>query len=636
MSIFRRSLIKKLKKEINPIKCLMKEDSTKRCYINTGILANINTKVEIKIKSPEFLQSNQSNQWCFFGSRISSTSDDRCFLALGYPQFFAGFGNQSRNNLYWESNKDYKIELDTNTCIINDTVYNLDNTLEFESKYPLLLGAMSNNNSVDNRQHFGSIYYCKIWQGNELVRDLIPCLDDKAVACMYDKVTKRYFYSEIDSFDYEIIDENYTGRLDYIQSDGNQWIDTEFIPSSSTKVEIDLAYVSGYTQFIFGSRTSTSSNDVYDLLLYKTDNLNFRSDFVCSYSGSDSYKAIQEMTGYPRFKIIKDKNITTYVNNFVKERDYQEFQSSYNMYIFAINQSDTAYLPSSIKLYSLKIYEDDVLIRDFVPWLDENKVPCLYDYITDKCYYNQGTSDFLYSLEKTKYQNKGCLLDLDGINNSRTGHDSTATIWEDLSGNNNDCSLSKMEGYIEWGDDYLRNTNTKMSADINIDTDIVLCEYEKTISFGISDSSNHEAGLFATTMSATNVKGLVIYNNFIAQRISEYNKQISYNFFGENIAFYDVIITRNKIKLYKNGVLIAEAENIYKLYDSNKLRIFGTYHSEQRSRCMSLHKLLVYNRALIEEEIKLNYKINKSRFNVIEESTETVTETIETTSESEV
>ncbi len=43
----------------------------------------------------------------------------------------------------------------------------------------------------------GRVYSCKMYDlENNLLRDLRPCIDDYNVACMYDKVTKQYFYNK--------------------------------------------------------------------------------------------------------------------------------------------------------------------------------------------------------------------------------------------------------------------------------------------------------------------------------------------------------------------------------------------------------------------------------------------------------
>lgn len=45
-------------------------------------------------------------------------------------------------------------------------------------------------------------------------------------------------------------------------------------------------------------------------------------------------------------------------------------------------------------IYSFKLYDNDTLVRDMIPVLDENGVACMYDRITDAFFYNAGTGNF--------------------------------------------------------------------------------------------------------------------------------------------------------------------------------------------------------------------------------------------------
>lgn len=67
--------------------------------------------------------------------------------------------------------------------------------------------------------------------------------------------------------------------------------------------------------------------------------------------------------------------------------------TSYPLYLFANNQAGTAKHLSSIKLYSCKIYQNNVLIRDFIPVLYGTE-KCLYDRANGQYYFNQGSGTF--------------------------------------------------------------------------------------------------------------------------------------------------------------------------------------------------------------------------------------------------
>lgn len=50
------------------------------------------------------------------------------------------------------------------------------------------------------------------------------------------------------------------------------------------------------------------------------------------------------------------------------------------------------------RCYSLKLYKAGVLIRSFIPILDQNGVPCMYDTVTATPFYNSGTGAFIAGL----------------------------------------------------------------------------------------------------------------------------------------------------------------------------------------------------------------------------------------------
>ena len=76
--------------------------------------------------------------------------------------------------------------------------------------------------------------------------------------------------------------------------------------------------------------------------------------------------------------------------------------SSYAMsipiYLFGRDNAGNADgLATNLTIYGFKIYDErDILIHDFVPMLDDEDTPCLYDTITDTYKYNAGSGTFSY------------------------------------------------------------------------------------------------------------------------------------------------------------------------------------------------------------------------------------------------
>lgn len=73
------------------------------------------------------------------------------------------------------------------------------------------------------------------------------------------------------------------------------------------------------------------------------------------------------------------------------------FTSPFTIYLFACNTGGTVELESigAMKIWYCKLYEDSVLKHDFIPVIDLEGVPCFYDKITKKFFYNKGTGQFI-------------------------------------------------------------------------------------------------------------------------------------------------------------------------------------------------------------------------------------------------
>ena len=177
----------------------------------------------------------------------------------------------------------------------------------------------------------------------------------------------------------------YKQILTYIQSSGSQYINTGFKPNNNTRVVVDVEKTSG--GWIFGARTS-STNKTYGVY---HDGSSFRNDYYNSYSSTLSNK------WSTRLIVDKNKNVLTVGGTSVTATS-GNFSCDYSMWLFAMNQKDTALAYGTFKLYSCQIYDNGTLIRDYIPVLDWENVPCLYDKVNRKMYYNAGTGTFAYEI----------------------------------------------------------------------------------------------------------------------------------------------------------------------------------------------------------------------------------------------
>lgn len=173
-------------------------------------------------------------------------------------------------------------------------------------------------------------------------------------------------------------------ELEYIQSTGTQYIDTGFKPNQDTRVIIDSEVLSTTTDgtCIFGARVS-----------YNNTAFSSWSTTTQIYTDYGSNYQFATFDCYKRFIIDKNKNVQT-TNDVSITLASATFQSAQNAYIFAVNSSGPKYY-STIKLYSLKLYNNGTLIRDYIPCINSGGYIGLYDIVNNMFYSNAGTGVFI-------------------------------------------------------------------------------------------------------------------------------------------------------------------------------------------------------------------------------------------------
>ena len=189
---------------------------------------------------------------------------------------------------------------------------------------------------------------------------------------------------------------NYEGVESYLQSNGSQYIDTGYKPNSNTRVIMDceLEAVPSSQVFFFGSRNAATGLGRYGVTVtYPNPHLRF-------VYGSNTFDNFTGLEVVGRHKIDANKNDCT-IDGVTGTISGNLGNCNYNMLLFACDTGGTVGLWSSIKLFACQIYDNDALIRDFIPSTDADNVACLYDNVSKEYYYNQGEGAFIYG-EETK------------------------------------------------------------------------------------------------------------------------------------------------------------------------------------------------------------------------------------------
>lgn len=182
--------------------------------------------------------------------------------------------------------------------------------------------------------------------------------------------------------------------VEYIESTGTQYIDTGIIPNQDTRLEMtaetttdvaDAGNGSGFIPYGAGSSYNSNAFECYTQ----------SSQYEFNYDGQ--YDFIGTAKAGEKISISHNKNVvniaigsTQYSKNFT----YNTFTTPYTMTLFGINRGNI--ISGKARIYSCQIFDNETLVRDFIPALDTSNVPCLYDRVTNQYFYNSGTGNFNY------------------------------------------------------------------------------------------------------------------------------------------------------------------------------------------------------------------------------------------------
>lgn len=183
-------------------------------------------------------------------------------------------------------------------------------------------------------------------------------------------------------------------RLEFIQSSGTQYVDTGFKHNQNTRVVMDAQFTNlslATPQWLFDGRDSDATK-CKGVFYDPRDNLSKVScDYVYPY-GDTRYR-FTALNPSARLHIDYNKNVIT-INGHVHTFSAITFQSNHSIALFALNNGGAFESHGSARIYSCKIYDNDFLVRDFVPCKNAQDEIGLYDFVTETFYANKGTGVF--------------------------------------------------------------------------------------------------------------------------------------------------------------------------------------------------------------------------------------------------
>lgn len=185
--------------------------------------------------------------------------------------------------------------------------------------------------------------------------------------------------------------------VNYLQSSGTQWIEMGVAPNQNTKavlkIKIDKFTDKGAS--LIGSRTDVNSDDQFTTYLdgYHGTKFLFRMDGQTEsipWTGLTTDKIYTVTLSGTEMKAELEDGTAVFSKTF----SVSDFTSTVTMALFRAKGVSGTYFQG--RIYSCKHYSGDELIQDFVPCLDTEGVPCMFDLVSRKSFYNKGTGSFTW------------------------------------------------------------------------------------------------------------------------------------------------------------------------------------------------------------------------------------------------
>ena len=267
---------------------------------------------------------------------------------------------------------------------------------QVDCMYPLVIFNRGTAGVVNQTNGYkGKMYSYKIWESGKYLMYLIPVFDEDLTPCMYDLVSKQYLRNQ-GTGSFKGYFEDGSQLVSYLESDGNQWIDTGFIPSENHKMEV-FGYSSKVNTGVSLVGTRNASN--YD------NRLQIWSDASGYFSARINGSTF--VTTHP--STVKSSILLDIKNQCFTVNDSETYSLNYtgnlatnNYFLFLRNNGsggvDTNYA-DPVVIYYFKLWDNDELVQYLIPVLDKNLTPCMYDLISSKHFYNKGSGEFGWILK---------------------------------------------------------------------------------------------------------------------------------------------------------------------------------------------------------------------------------------------
>ena len=251
------------------------------------------------------------------------------------------------------------------------------------------------SNTITQAGRIATLQAQKQTRPNDIADDNEKCPAGKKCLLVEDANGVPHWYEIVENA--SLLPDGYT-QLQYIESTGEQYIDTNYTwTSANHKVVAKISDVaSGNNQWLWGSYTNNSNIRPGTIAITSADKLSVGVGNVGT--ASNTYTIDVPTTPTTLTLEVKDDNTFSLLGGSTNYTDVSvsgTFITRIPEYIFAGNQQGAASYSSQYKLYSLQMYDNNTLVRDFIPAKDSSGKIGMYDTVSGTFFTNQGTGEFV-------------------------------------------------------------------------------------------------------------------------------------------------------------------------------------------------------------------------------------------------
>ena len=177
-------------------------------------------------------------------------------------------------------------------------------------------------------------------------------------------------------------------QLMYIESTGEQYIDTKFNMTTASEIELTMQITEYNTKAKMGFLGSYETNVLYQLYASDTGN-----EYLYASFGGKNFVALNKFDLNVLYNISMKANTVT-INSVTQNFTSDGLNSATKpLYLFWRNETGEK---AKMKLYACNIYNNNVAVRKFVPCLrNEDNIIGLYDLVERRFHENEGTGTFI-------------------------------------------------------------------------------------------------------------------------------------------------------------------------------------------------------------------------------------------------